>query len=241
MLVQDIKDQKASKTLVIYGCGGSLNDISEKEWTHLKQFDSIGFNWFILQQWLEPTFKIVGDIRPDKTFEAIGDSKSKCYKNYKEYASEKRYDKTAFFVPEDKQPNFPDGNLGRKSFLYKRSKEFYTRDINSISVAATTLTTCLHVAIFLKYKRVIFAGVDLYDYNYFFMHSEEPLRIQGSRREEPKWRDDPIDKKHPVSRNTLKWIKHKSKAFRLSKIRFYSFNHKSLLLSRKMIHPYNYE
>ena len=42
----NLKSKKKSDTLIIYGCGYSINDLTDKDKEHLSQFDSIGFNWF---------------------------------------------------------------------------------------------------------------------------------------------------------------------------------------------------
>ena len=41
---KEFRDLKQSETIVIYGCGYSINKITEEEKSKLMLFDSIGFN-----------------------------------------------------------------------------------------------------------------------------------------------------------------------------------------------------
>ena len=41
---QDFKRQKKSNTLVIFGCGYSINKLSKEDIMKLTQYDSVGFN-----------------------------------------------------------------------------------------------------------------------------------------------------------------------------------------------------
>ena len=46
----DFNKNDRTDTVVIYGCGSSINDLTDLERYTLSQFDSIAFNWFIKEK-----------------------------------------------------------------------------------------------------------------------------------------------------------------------------------------------
>jgi hypothetical protein len=55
LLDNKILKYKTSDTIFILGSGPSINDISSKEWSHIKKHNSIGFNWWFVHDFV-PTF-----------------------------------------------------------------------------------------------------------------------------------------------------------------------------------------
>ncbi len=55
ILSKRILNYKKSDTIFILGSGPSINDITEKEWKHIKKHDSIGFNWWFVHDFV-PTY-----------------------------------------------------------------------------------------------------------------------------------------------------------------------------------------
>jgi len=51
---------KNSNTIVVYGCGLSINSIGKKQRSILSKFDSIGFNWFCKSD-IPTTFYLLRD------------------------------------------------------------------------------------------------------------------------------------------------------------------------------------
>lgn len=199
------------ETVVIYGCGWSLNELTDGQWDELKQFDSIGFNWFILQEWIEPTHMLVGDIRPDKNVEALGKTQLQAQANYWKFAREARYKDTRFWHIKDLDLPHSDWN-------------------KSTTIAA------LYLAKKLRYKKVIYAGVDLYDYRFFFLERDQ-LRVMISRKPKKcKYVVRKLKKPHPIYKKIL-WF-FDNHADWLEGMEIYSYNPKSLLLKSEAIKPW---
>lgn len=227
MKLKSIANHKKSDTLVIYGCGGSLKEHTDEDWKLLKKFDSIGFNWFILQKYIyNPTYMVVGDISTDKEIEEIGATQEKMYENYQKYMNQSRYENSLFFIMNGRNKLFPN-EINRDVHYYEQVNNCDRWDkLKSICSTPSTLFTCFQIAMALKYKKVIFAGVDFYDKKYFFADSRT-FRKKSSEKI-----------KHPGARYSLKWFKRNALNIQKTGVKLYSYNHKSLLLKRKFIKKY---
>lgn len=214
------------KTVVIYGCGYSLNELSDEQWQELKQYDSIGFNWFIHQKWIEPTHMLVGDIVPDKSIKILGNNMDETIEQYKIAASHKRYENTKFYEFEEMHETFTD-KIGKSVIRMKF-------DDIEWSKGTTTLALCL--AKQLGYERVIYAGVDFYDYRFFFLDKDQ-LRIPIARNQNKgKYVKRKLDKPHPVYKKILQFFEQRSILY--NNIEIWSYNPRSLLLKSNNIKPW---
>ena len=99
---------KKSDTIVIYGSGPSVKNLSEEDKNILNKFDSIGFNCFS-RTGIEPTFYIIGEMlfnyyRADKTNHKLkGSSVTDIFKQTGEdptsyLKSFEKFDKTCFII-----------------------------------------------------------------------------------------------------------------------------------------------
>ena len=71
---KEFKKLKKSDTIVVYGCGYSINDLTLKEKEHLEKFDSIGFNWFCKSK-IPTTFYLLRE-QGTKAFATRGETQS---------------------------------------------------------------------------------------------------------------------------------------------------------------------
>ena len=203
-----------TNTVVIYGSGYSLNRISKKEWDKLERFDSVGFNWFILQRWIEPTFMIVGDIRHDKKNRKLGRTIEDSYKNYRKYTHDERYKKTVFYINKWQLGMFKE--FDRKYKLWEWPKGW---DRSGVLL-------CLKLCSDLGYKNIIFAGIDLYDFRYFYLPKNRKRRVGIIGKNI--YKKIPTSDLHPLANRIVKWFnKNKDKTKHLN---IYSYNPQSLLL-----------
>ena len=195
------------KTLVIYGCGWSLNELSDEQWEELKQFDSIGVNWGVFQRWIEPTYMLVGDIRHDRKIAKLGHTLEEAFEIYVKEASAPCYKNTIFVARDYQMPML--GNL--------RMCE-YAPDPGW---TASSITQCLHWAVKNGYERALIAGVDLYDYRFFFLGHEQVRNyglVGGG------WAKRKIHGRHQAYNKMKKWFKSG-----VCKIPVHCYNPKSLL------------
>jgi len=54
--LDDLRNEKSSNTLAILGSGGSINEISEKEWDFISSIDSLALNWWGVYHDFVPSF-----------------------------------------------------------------------------------------------------------------------------------------------------------------------------------------
>ena len=194
--------------VVIYGCGWSLNELSKEQWDELREYDSIGFNWFILQDWIEPTHMLVGDIRPDKNVGRLGRTQEEAKKRYWEEAKRACYANTEFWES--------DG------------LDFPHKDWNK-----STTIAALYLAKKLGYTKIVYAGVDLYDYRFFFLDRDE-LRVMISRKaHKGKYVYRKLHKPHPVYKKILGFFDEHGDW--LEGMEIHSYNPRSKLLESRVV------
>jgi hypothetical protein len=58
ILDDSIKAHKTGDTLFILGSGPSINRLTEAQWRHIARHDSVGFNWWMLHEFV-PTFYVL--------------------------------------------------------------------------------------------------------------------------------------------------------------------------------------
>lgn len=73
-------DKKKSDTIVIYGCGYSINSLTVEDKKKLGQLDSIGFNWFVKSK-IPTTFYVLREQGTKGNFSTIGETKLDLYRS----------------------------------------------------------------------------------------------------------------------------------------------------------------
>jgi len=231
-LVESLKNKKPkSDTAYIFGSGASLNEISEEQWKEISKYDTITFNWFAHQDFVDVDYYIVKDI-------------SYCDRDKNHYLKEllrfnlllennwHRYKNSLFILQNG--PLATNANL----LLYYRmlpkdaniSRFELYRGVNLdlefpwLSVKIGTLITAIHFALQMKWKKIIIAGVDLYDRDYFWYK-------KGDLRERDKRRGAKIDDKHATIENGLFRLltNHVVPTIQKQGVELYVQNQKSLL------------
>lgn len=225
--------------VVIYGSGRSLADLSPDQWSELREYDSIGFNWFVIQRWIHPTHMIVGDIRPERELNFSSNTLAGTYCKYLSYL-DSRYAETAFWLTEEQMQLMPEIRA-YKTHIYKKTTDIgvFSKqgDCKELYCAKSTLFTALNLAMRLSYKYVIFAGVDLYNYQFFWLRPEES-RSPGSPDKPNVWAQRSSANKHPIHVKTLSFFEENAAWLGSSGTEMYSYNHQSLLLNSKMVKPW---
>jgi hypothetical protein len=219
--------RKKSDTIVIYGSGYSINDITEDQWSKLNKFDSIGFNWFLKSK-RTVTFYLLReqDIwrkngTGDESRREVRDTLNQCYANtcciivdlsrsHHKWQITEHYGKPIY----QRRINLP-GVIVKEIFA-KTSLTEYIKNKNSKKVLCDylesydifekgliydfcSLVSILHLVTFLKYKRIIFAGVDLYDHRYFWLNNN---KLRTATREKGRM----LNSKHFVADYTCRVI-----------------------------------
>jgi len=229
----ELLEKKKTDTIIIYGSGYSLHSISESDWTKLKKYDSMGFNWFIWQDWVSPTYELAGGIRWDKFSTKLGKTREEAHLNYGNRVKNNPhlYSKTIFLVTE-LQSQYLKGFLPYE-FIIENIDFWELDDLRfTYVVYETSYTICaLQFSIKMGYKNAIYVGVDLYDYRYFFLGKDETRRVATGcirRNRPPKYKSPDINATH-IGKPKINgmFIKHPEI---FDYINVYSYNPKSLLL-----------
>ncbi|MHA1469625.1 MAG: hypothetical protein ACTSSP_03565 [Candidatus Asgardarchaeia archaeon] len=229
-----LKEFKKSKTIIIYGCGSSINKLKEHEFERLSCYDSCSFNWFCFSD-IPTTYYLVreqanikkrvhGEENIDNFYSIMNCSyKDSCLilHDLSEH-SPHAYDyslkdnrekfKSQYIVVKDKKlrGNNPGVGLWRKKSIFERG----------IYHGKNTLTNALHFAVWMRYKKIIFVGFDLYDSRYFWLDDNET-------RYSVKEKNKDMNSQHQTAKDIVNLIREVKK--NRFKLRMYVYNKKSLL------------
>lgn len=176
--------RKTSNTIVVLGSGFSINAISQDDWSILAQYNTIGFNWFC-KHFFEPTFYIIRE---------QSNIKSRTHKNETVdifLNRMNRYQKTCGIIldvsshtghayPYKKDNRIKldciilrDNNKIRNDKQVFRSLDKDPFEKQGVVHGACTLISVMHIVRFLKYEKIVFAGVDLNDSRYFWLRKDQ--------------------------------------------------------------------
>lgn len=171
--------RKSSDTLVILGSGSSINQIPDKQWKKVSSYDSVGFNWFCHHHF-GPTFYAIREQANNKYRNVETETRKMLFKEMRK----KSYRNTCLILHDVSKHS-------RKAYSYaKNSREFsqsgiIVKDLKHNSIRKKffefdifnkgcfhwriSLANVIHIGLFLKYKKFIFVGIDLYNSRYFWL------------------------------------------------------------------------
>lgn len=187
----ELRLSRKSDTVFIFGSGYSINDVSDSEWEHFAQHDTIGFNWFVRQQQVRIDFHLIREIGnrygdPSPWWPEINEYMGFLHSNH-------RYAETILIVQAGWTAIGGNQVVGRE-LLPKRNALFRFRthsrgpnDSPSSSLSkglvhgSATLTDCVNFASLLGWKKIVLVGVDLYDRRYFWLGPDETTPLETRR------------------------------------------------------------
>lgn len=167
---------KSSDTVVILGCGYSINRIRKEQWDRIGSVNSIGFNWFCHHDF-GPTFFAIREQANNRTRNVQTETRKALFRD----VNKPSYINTCMVVHRSmlKQNYCYAKNCDKihgKGVIVKDRKAHASKKLLKSNILKTgvvhgriSLTNALHIALFLKYKKIIFAGVDLYNSRYFWL------------------------------------------------------------------------
>ena len=227
-----------TKTVVIYGCGYSLNDLTDMDRYVLSKFDSIAFNWFVFSH-IPVTYYLVREQAniPKRVHgaETVSNFYYLINKYYKKscLVIHDLYNHSPHVYPYWKHENWQkfdadhitinDVKLkGNDPGAERWRKENILKDNGGIYHGKSTMTNALHFAVWMGYERIVFVGVDLYDSRYFWLKDDE-TRYSVKNKNKTK------DSQHQTAKDTLSLIKKVKEIY--PDIKMLTYNSKSLLSS----------
>jgi hypothetical protein len=179
-----LRATRKSDTIVIFGSGYSLNDITPQGWEAISAHDTLGFNYFVHQDFVRCDYHLVREVARSE----IGDRwKSDMASYFGMAAASPRYRDTIFLV----QQGFRAINSNRAigyDYLPVTNRIFRWRTIldqrmpsesldRGLTHAQGTLAECVNFAALLGWKTIVLAGVDLYDRRYFWLPRDQPREM----------------------------------------------------------------
>lgn len=230
--------RKKSDTLVIYGCGYSINDLTEEDFSRIGRYDSVAFNWFCKSD-IPVTFYVVREQCVPDFRELKGERLSDLYRSFNSY-----YKDSVFIVH---RGDHLVQKSGYSHFLYHNKIQGSGIIIDDIRMRASkvkknpkvvidkfnddifqdgvqhgllTMYNVMHIATFLKYTTIIFVGVDLYDSRYFWLGEKESRRILKNKNRTYK-------SVHSTKGSLFQLLKIYKKTF--PHVQLYTYSDKSLL------------
>ncbi|MBS9404044.1 hypothetical protein KG088_10415 [Halomonas sp. TRM85114] len=180
-----LKRRKSSDTLFILGSGGSINDISEETWKEIKHSDSLGFNFWIMNDHIPdfymlelpkypPNREVILEWVNKRKFQLLENNTCVLMKDlefglldFNAYPEE---------LKEASQILYKDSLYGssmeskRKSLRYVRSLGLDQR--NLLYFCRGSLFSAIYFGWKLGYKKIVLGGIDLYNSGYFFDSDE---------------------------------------------------------------------
>lgn len=177
----DLRASRRSDTVFVFGSGYSLHDIPPREWARIAEHDTLGFSGFIYAPWVRVDYHLIRGWVENQ----VGRHGWQAYT--KEFVD----------VLHD-NPNFRDTILvlqgeyyaqfcnalvgysllrpGTRIARFQASREHGppSRTLrDGLRHNAGTLSDAVNLAVCLGWKRIVLAGVDLYDNRYFWLKPDE--------------------------------------------------------------------
>lgn len=185
----ELRARRRSDTVFIFGSGSSLNDLSANEWEEIAHHDTFGFNWFVHERFVRCDFHLIRGI-PDTDLDPKV-WRPQLAEYFRLIRTNPFFAETAFLVHSGFRAINGNRTIGYRS-LPTESPVFRWRtnvrdELPSDSFRKglvhghSTLQECINAAYLLGWRRIILAGVDLYDRRYFWLAPNEARSVDVRR------------------------------------------------------------
>jgi hypothetical protein len=223
----ELRRTRKSDTVFVFGSGASLNAITADEWRSIESHDTIGFNWFVHQQFVRCDYQFIREIGPTDLDRSLWFPELMKY--FELLKANRHFDGTTFLIQTGFRATSGNRAIGfqqvprmRPIFLWRSIRHGTEPSLslrNGLTHAYGTLNEVVNFAFIMGWKHIVIAGVDLYDRRYFWL---SPNRPRGS--------DTAVDATHTTALGGIveglgRWREH----FERSGVALYVHNPKSLL------------
>lgn len=182
----ELRATRRSDTVFVFGSGKSILDITPAEWERIADHDTIGFSQFQEGRYVRIDYHLIGEVHDlDKYTRLLRENPF--------------YDDTIYVVQEGWRAHAGNDVVGR-GLLPERARVFRFRRVSRgayappsrsfddglVHVTNSSISTT-NFALLLGWKRIVLAGVDLYDKEYFWVpkgvlvEGEQPTRTTSMR------------------------------------------------------------
>jgi hypothetical protein len=181
--------RRRSDTVFVFGSGSSLNDLTDDDWTAIAEHDTLGFNWFVHQRFVRCDYHLIRGI-PDTDLDA-----SVWRRQLDEYFSLIRsnpcFEQTIFLVHGGFRAINGNRAIGRR-YLPEQNPIFRWKTnvhdqlpspafSRGLVHGQSTLQECVNFGFLAGWRRIVLAGVDLYDRRYFWLPPDETRSVDARR------------------------------------------------------------
>ncbi len=187
-----LKGTRKTNTVIFYGTGYSINDITREDYEILKQYDSMSLNWFMWHDFIVPRFYYRGE----NSGRIFAQKWAKLFDEKKEM-----YKDTIFLTKPGKGQDLK--NVGvKKAYVLDFHPSFSKRMVKTVGSKAayeaslrgfrimkdklyffgrSTVCPLLVLLYQMGYKEIILYGIDLSDKRYFWIDSEKDVHWRWNR------------------------------------------------------------
>ncbi len=159
---------RRSDTAFVFGSGRSLVDIGEDEWDRIAAFDTVAFSHFHCQRWVRVDYHLVAEVVdiPETT---------------SSIRSNPCYGETIFLMLKGLIAEASNVMIGRR-LLPQGARIFRLRRVErgrtiapsrafalGVVHGTNTIHDVVNFAVLMGWRRIVIAGVDLYDKQYFWL------------------------------------------------------------------------
>lgn len=180
----NVSQCKSSDTLFLMGSGESINDITTEEWQSIKSHDSLGFNFWLIHEFVPDYYMFEAAIYPGRSsvLYDLLKVRENDYSNIPWIGLYMGDDKTKTFLskfPEHIKQNIYMSNVRipgdtRESFR-KAIKIINFLKLYKANLLLTRRGTIIRAILFglsMNYKKIVLCGVDLNNTKYFYEHDQ---------------------------------------------------------------------
>lgn len=178
---EELLATRTSDTAFVFGSGRSLLDVSPDEWERIGECNTIGFSEFHRQWFVRADYHVVGEVADEPGMDREA--------GLREYARLLRenplYARTVLLLQEGWAARDSNDLVARRLlrpgalvFRYRRaSRGVYAPPTRSLREGLThgwnSAIDATNLALLLGFRRIVLAGVDMYDRGYFWLGEGE--------------------------------------------------------------------
>jgi len=232
----DLKKRKVSDTLFILGSGASICDIPVEDWEFMKQHNTMSFNYFIVQKYVDIDFHIIRELGA----KTISDHET--YESYAKVINQNPHYENSINIVQGGFRAFAGNSFigklclrrGANVFRFKNTaKSQLSHDIkNGISHGPGTLADCINLAYLIGFKDIVLVGVDLYDRQYFWFKDKNIYDIKNvtdTNKDGLYTEDRTSSETHRTSSGLIPFLEKWQQELSKKEVKLYTLNPKSLL------------
>ena len=184
---EELRRTRKSDTLFVFGSGRSLQDLTPGEIRIFEEHDTLGFNWFVHQDFVRCDYHLIREITSNDLDPAVWRDQVQRY--FAAIRENPRFGSTVYLVQSGFRAINGNRALGMR-LLPEGSRVFRWRSLmrrkdlsRSLSAGLShnhaTLEECVNFGYLLGWRRIVLVGVDLYDRRYFFLGEDEPVEADA--------------------------------------------------------------